>query len=208
MLRGVLPPLLSEPRLTLWRSPIDNECRGAAESVAAAWRKAGLHLLRPRTASVERDGDNVVVRQRLAPAAGTIACRVTYRYEPADGGGVRLAVSGDFEGDWPLMLPRIALALELPGDCDRVEWFGRGPGECYADSTAAAVVGRYAMNVGDLHTDYARPQDNGLRTDIRWAELTRPDGCGPALRLRPPRRPAGPPLRRRRPGTPPPTPAT
>ena len=37
------------PRLTLWRSPIDNEDRGAGEDVAAAWRKKQLHLEQHRT---------------------------------------------------------------------------------------------------------------------------------------------------------------
>ena len=178
VLRGFFPILLKEPRLTLWRSPIDNECRGSAEKVGPAWRTFGLHMLRPRTVGVERDGEAVVVRETLAPSAGIASCHIVYRYEPADGGGVRLAVSGEFEGDWPAMLPRIALALELPADCDRVAWFGRGPGECYVDSIAAAPVGRYETGVDEMHVDYARPQDNGLRTAVRWASLARPGGEG------------------------------
>ena len=177
VLRSVFPLLQSEPRLTLWRSPVDNEARGAGEAIDAAWRKAFLHLLARRTVSVARDGGAVVVRETLAPAASTLRCDVTYRYEPL-GGGVRLTTSGTFAGEWPAMLPRIALACTLPGDCDQVDWFGRGPGECYVDSKAAALVGRYALPVDDLHTDYARPQDNGLRTDVRWATFTDANGRG------------------------------
>ena len=53
-------------------------------------------------------------------------------------------------------------------------------GENYRDSKSAALVGRHALSVDAMHTDYARPQDNGLRTDVRWARFT--DGGGNGLR--------------------------
>jgi beta-galactosidase len=63
----------------------------------------------------------------------------------------------------------------------RVEWFGRGPGEAYADTGRAARVGRFAATVAELQTPYLRPQENGNRRDVRWATLG--DGQGTSLRL-------------------------
>ena len=174
---GPLDLLLDLPRLELWRSPIDNESRGRAEAVAAAWRKFNLHLLRRRTEAVERDGGAIVLREVIGPASFPQRCRVSYRYAPV-AGGVRIEVGGAFDGEWPLMLPRIALAATLPEKMDHVAWFGRGPGETYVDSKSAALVGRHALPLDALHTDYARPQDNGLRTDVRWATFTDPNGRG------------------------------
>jgi beta-galactosidase len=39
-------------------------------------------------------------------------------------------------------------------------------------------VGRFTATVDDLQTPYVMPQENGHRTDVRWAELTGPGGAG------------------------------
>ena len=66
--------------------------------------------------------------------------------------------------------------MALPAGIDAVEWFGGGPGEAYADSARSAVVGRYRSSVDALQTPYLRPQENGNRTGVRWAELHGPAG--------------------------------
>jgi beta-galactosidase len=59
-----------------------------------------------------------------------------------------------------------------------VEWFGRGPHENYSDRKTGAKIGIYSASVDELHTPYIRPQENGNRTDVRWAALKGPDGLG------------------------------
>ncbi|MGZ0237370.1 beta-galactosidase small subunit-related protein [Streptomyces sp. CPS1] len=54
---------------------------------------------------------------------------------------------------------------------DRVRWFGGGPGEAYPDTRMAAAVGRWQSTVDGMQTPYVRPQENGARIDVRWAEL-------------------------------------
>jgi beta-galactosidase len=71
--------------------------------------------------------------------------------------------------------------MAVPGGLRRVEWFGRGPGEAYADTGRAARVGRFAATVEELQTPYLYPQENGNRRDVRWATLT--DGGGRGLRV-------------------------
>ena len=53
-----------------------------------------------------------------------------------------------------------------------VEWFGRGPGEADPDSRLAARVCRFSATVDELQTPYLMPQENGNRTEVRWATLT------------------------------------
>ena len=51
-------------------------------------------------------------------------------------------------------------------------WFGGGPGEAYPDTKAAAsMLGRWESTVDELQTPYVRPQENGARADVRWAEI-------------------------------------
>jgi beta-galactosidase len=62
--------------------------------------------------------------------------------------------------------------MSLPGEAvDRVTWFGLGPGEAYPDTGMSARVGRWSGTVEELQTPYVRPQENGHRADVRWAEL-------------------------------------
>lgn len=165
------------PRLDVWRAPTDNDIAYFGESVARAWRDSGLHRLQHRVVSVAADGDALVVRTRVAPAVTDAAFLTEYRWT-ADGDRVRLDLGVRPQGPVPLLLPRIGLRLALPGDTGRVEWFGRGPGEAYRDVRQAARVGLHRMDVDAMQTPYLFPQENGNRTEVRWARLTAPDGTG------------------------------
>lgn len=76
---------------------------------------------------------------------------------------------------------RLGMRVQLPGAYDTFTWYGRGPQENYADRNTGAKVGIYSGKVADLIHRYMRPQENGNRTDIRWAEIA--DGEGRGLRI-------------------------
>ncbi|MFI6474954.1 glycoside hydrolase family 2 TIM barrel-domain containing protein [Streptomyces sp. NPDC050516] len=161
------------PRLDVWRAPTDNDA-GASwapqEQHARRWRELGLDRMQHRLDGVELRDDWFVVRSRVAPAASDLGLRVTYAWS-ADVDRVRLAVSVTPEGTWTLPLPRLGVRMGLPGTYGRAEWFGAGPGEAYPDTRRAARVGRWAMSVEAMQTPYVRPQENGARAEVRWAEL-------------------------------------
>ena len=71
--------------------------------------------------------------------------------------------------------------MAIPAELRRVEWFGRGPGEAYADTGRAARVGRFSASVEELQTPYLYPQENGNRAGVRWATLG--DGRGNGIRV-------------------------
>ena len=58
----------------------------------------------------------------------------------------------------------------------QTSWYGRGPEESYIDRKNSTHVGLYSSTVDEMFTMYARPQDNGNRTDIRWVELSGNNG--------------------------------
>lgn len=68
-------------------------------------------------------------------------------------------------------IPRVGMAMQLPKHLDRISWLGRGPHESYPDRKLGALVGRYQSSVVDMHTPYIVPQENGLRSDVRWMEF-------------------------------------
>jgi beta-galactosidase len=165
------------PRLDVWRAPIDNDRGFAGAPVEPDWRHIGLDRMQHRVDDVRIVDDELVVSIRVAPAASTLALLTQYRWS-ASGDAVRLKVSVTPEGEWAGVLPRIGLRMSMDSAFSRVEWFGQGPGEAYADTRRAALVGRYSATVDDLQTPYVFPQENGNRAAVRWATLTNSAGAG------------------------------
>jgi beta-galactosidase len=170
------------PRVDLSRATTDND-RGGWPKEADHWRRVGLHRVRHRIMDVAVDDDALVVRTRVAPAAVDFGLFATYRWTSVDAecAALRLDLEITPDGEWSGPLPRLGLRLGLPAAIGQVDWFGRGPGEAYADSRLAARVGRFAATVDQLQTPYVFPQENGSRADVRWATLT--DDHGHGLRI-------------------------
>jgi beta-galactosidase len=172
------------PVVDLWRAPTDNDIAYHGDSVAVAWRALGLDRLTHRTVEIRRDATELLARTRIAPAAVDRGFAADYHWTAADG-GLLLRVDLAPIGAWVDPLPRIGVTLALPGVIERVTWFGAGPGEAYRDMRRAARVGRFTASVAELQTPYLFPQENGNRTDTRWAELSTADGRGLRIEGRP-----------------------
>nr|WP_042196090.1 glycoside hydrolase family 2 TIM barrel-domain containing protein [Kibdelosporangium sp. MJ126-NF4]CEL22396.1 Beta-galactosidase [Kibdelosporangium sp. MJ126-NF4] len=160
------------PELDLWRAPTEND----RPSDEPKWREAGLHRLQHRLISDEGG----IRKVRVAPPARAFGMLVTYRWT-GDDTAKHLRVDIEPDGEWPCTLPRLGLRMAVPHHYSHVEWFGKGPGEAYADSRQAAAVGRYKSTVDDMQTSYVVPQENGNRAEVRWVELT--DDTGRGIRI-------------------------
>lgn len=168
--------LTAGPRLNLWRAPTDNDVESARE-----WRKAGLDKLQHRVARVELVGrspfarievESVLATHSQAPA---FSCR--HRYTICGSGDVIVGTKVTPRRTLP-PLPRLGLQLRLPGAFDRFAWYGRGPHESYADRKESARVGIYRGTVQDQYVPYIFPQENGNKTEVRWAAVTDLRGSG------------------------------
>ncbi|MFI6627069.1 glycoside hydrolase family 2 TIM barrel-domain containing protein [Streptomyces sp. NPDC050528] len=160
-------------RLDVWRAPTDNDDGASWQTdtrFGLLWRKFGLHRMRHRLDGVELGEDALTVRTRVAPAAWEIGLATVYRWT-SDGSRLRLTVSVGPEGNWTFPLPRLGIRFGIDASADRVRWFGGGPGEGYPDTKSASLLGRWESTVDDLQTPYLRPQENGARADVRWAEI-------------------------------------
>ncbi|MFF4118321.1 glycoside hydrolase family 2 TIM barrel-domain containing protein [Streptomyces sp. NPDC001714] len=171
-LRSIGSVAVTGLRLDVWRATTDNDDGAAWQSdirYGSLWRKFGLHRMRHRLDGVEPAADALTVRTRVAPAAWEFGLVTVYRWT-TDGSRLGLTVSVTPDGDWTVPLPRLGVRFGL-SSADRVQWFGGGPGEAYPDTKAASMVGRWQSTVDDLQTPYLRPQENGARADVRWAEI-------------------------------------
>ena len=154
------------PSLSLWRAPIDNDTHQVA-----SWREAGLDRLVGRVERAEAADDVVTTRTRYAAADSRLAVWMDAVWRPVGETTVAVRIEILPSRGWDLVWPRIGVRFDLPTSVDTAEWFGTGPLESYADSRRAARVGRFAASVDELGIDYARPQETGHRSDVRWLEL-------------------------------------
>jgi beta-galactosidase/beta-glucuronidase len=170
------------PRLNFWRAPIDNDCHFNPNGFCAQWKQARFDLMMHRIdecSVLESSKNHMVlqVRSYVAPPVDRHGFVCEYRYHIFGNGDVVLTVSGQPKGRMT-HLPRIGLQMTVPAEFDQAAWFGRGPGEAYADSFEANLVGCYQKNVRELFTNYVYPQENGNRQDTRWLALTNTQGTG------------------------------
>lgn len=172
-----------------YRAPTENDRgQGGVNDLAAVWRAVGLDRMQHRTDRVVRHDGGLRVEGRSA--AATHPHGLGYGFDWSwDGEGLQLDVDVDFTGPWSdtpfrhrdIVPPRLGLRMALPGAYTAVRWFGRGPGESYADSFAAAAVGHFTASIDALQVDYPVPQENGNHVGTRWLELS---GHGlPTLRV-------------------------
>ncbi|MDX3800870.1 glycoside hydrolase family 2 TIM barrel-domain containing protein [Streptomyces sp. AK04-3B] len=165
---------VTELRLDVWRATTDNDDGASWQDdtrYGLLWRTYGLHRMRHRLDGVEPGEGALTVRTRVAPAGREAGLRTGYRWT-SDGTRLKLTVSVTPEGDWTMPLPRIGIRFGLAeASAGHARWFGGGPGEAYPDTRAASMLGQWDGSIEELQTPYVRPQENGARADVRWAEI-------------------------------------
>jgi beta-galactosidase len=167
----------SGPEPNFWRAPTDNDFGNGMPRRLAAWRRASLERELKSLTAVRETADRATVTAVFD--LDGVPVTHTVRYTISGDGGVSIA--NDFApraGAKLPDLPRIGMRLAMPGEFDRVQWFGRGPQENYRDRKTAAFVGLYETTVADEIIPYVAPQEYGNRTETRWVAVRDKDGAG------------------------------
>ena len=71
---------------------------------------------------------------------------------------------------------RYGIRFPIVPDGAKCTWYGRGPGESYADRKNAARIGVFSAETGKIYHPYARPAENSSHTDTRVVRLTNEAG--------------------------------
>lgn len=74
--------------------------------------------------------------------------------------------------------PEFSVILKMDADFHQMEWYGRGPGDCYADRKNGCRLGIWKSEVSDTVARYLVPQESGNHTDVRWMKVTDDEGRG------------------------------
>ncbi len=167
--------LLKGPKPNFWRIPTDNDFGNNMPSRMALWKKT----------SDAQDIDDIIITK----STGVVNIRVLYNYNHIGSkgeieynifGNGHVLVSHSFKPNKIGLpnLPKFGISMEIPKEFKNLTWYGRGPHENYWDRKSSAKVDIYSGTVSDQYHPYVRPQENGNKTDVRWATLKNDRGNG------------------------------
>lgn len=163
---GADAQLVVDPiRILTGRAFVDND---KYSPLLFDWELAGCFVSEFYPLSVERE-KSIRVRALMVSDGQRPLAELTLVYTPESGG---LKIDMDVKiGQHVPHLPRFGISIPVDPSLTEIEYFGRGPGEAYADRRAACPVGFYASNTAEFNFSYPRPQECGSRCNSRFVAL-------------------------------------
>lgn len=159
-----------------WRPPVDNDYGNKMIDSCKLWKTAGKDL--KITNICRKKGSDSKFRVEFEYSITGTDAKFYTEYLVNAYGEVVVTNSLKIGKDSLPELPRFGMYLTMPVEFDNMSWYGRGPHENYCDRNTSSFVGKYSGKVADQYFAYIRPQENGNKTDVRWAEFTNNDGLG------------------------------
>lgn len=167
------------PAPAFWRAPTDNDLGASFNRSLRKWRNAYPDAPVESADITKLDDGSYLIKFRKSIVNGDAAVEQTYQVK--QDGAVKVNVQFTaLKGDYPLLL-RFGTDLQLNKELNQITYYGRGPGENYWDRKTASFVGLYRQDVDHQYYSYARPQESGNKTDVRWVTMT--DRKGKGLRI-------------------------
>ena len=157
-----------------WRAPTDNDFGANLQYRYRVWQKPSIRLKELKR-NIEQEQAVVEARYEMPDVKATLVIKYVVNNE----GAVKItqSMSADKEAKVSDMF-RFGVQLPMPYDFETVEYYGRGPGENYADRKDCADLAIYRQSVDEQFYPYIRPQENGTRSDLRWWRVLNAAGRG------------------------------
>ena len=174
------------PKPNFWRAPTDNDCGNLMGMRYGQWKLASMYLSHKdfrkgpygpsNMPEVEVNEKSVKVAYTyIMPTTPTSECKLSY--EVFGDGRVKTTLTYDPVKELGDM-PEFGVIFKFNADYDRVEWYGLGEAETYADRKKGAKLGIYANKVADNIARYMVPQECGAKEEVRWAKVIDRKGRG------------------------------
>ena len=174
------------PKPNFWRAPTDNDCGNLMGMRYGQWKIASMYLSHKdfrkgmygpaNMPEVEVNEKSVKVAYTyIMPTTPTSECKLSY--EVFGDGRIKTTLTYDPVKELGDM-PEFGVIFKFNADYDRVEWYGLGEAETYADRKKGAKLGIYANKVADNIARYMVPQECGAKEEVRWAKVTDRKGRG------------------------------
>lgn len=164
------------PVPSFWRAPTDNDIGAGFNRTLREWRDAYPKgkLVETTNRQVNNNVHEVVFKKDLLNGNAFIEQSFTIYPD----GSVKVdnqfrAVKGNYR-----LLLRVGNDLVMNKEFDRITFYGLGPWENYQDRYAASMVGIFRQTLDEQYFPYARPQESGNKTGVRWVNFTNNNGRG------------------------------
>lgn len=163
------------PTPNFWRAPTDNDMGNRFPTRSGQWKLASLYSTPAGVTAGEKDGVvTVTCRHNLATQP---ACQCAITYEINGDGEIKVTMEAQPPQELGL-LPCFGMSFPLAPEYDTLTWYGFGPQETYWDRQCGGRLGIFTAKVAEQLSPYVIPQECGNHTQVRWANVTTPDGFG------------------------------
>ncbi|MGB5436603.1 MAG: glycoside hydrolase family 2 TIM barrel-domain containing protein [Maribacter sp.] len=157
-------------RPNFWRPPTDNDLGNGMDKWARIWQQATYQYQASLVGKPRLSGDKVTYKVAYVTPGGEANVAVVYTVHPNG----QLSLDYEFQATRDSLpnIPRLGMYLTLNDNFKEVTWYGKGPQESYWDRKTGAKTGLYHGMIKDQFHRYARPQETGNKTDVRWMEVS------------------------------------
>ncbi|MBZ4190385.1 glycoside hydrolase family 2 TIM barrel-domain containing protein [Niabella beijingensis] len=169
------------PQPAFYRAPTDNDIGAGLNRSLREWRDAyaAAGNIQAKTEQVSKNEYRVTFTAALLDGkAATEQVFTVY-------GDGNILVKNQYtlnSGDYKTVM-RIGNDIELAKAFSAIRWYGRGPWENYWDRHTASNIGNYSQTIDQQYFPYARPQESGNKTAVRWFSMQNSKGLGVRFEL-------------------------
>lgn len=163
-----------------WRIPVSNDRGNGMQERCAPWKDIHSKQQIEKVELISQSTDSAVIRTKsiLSPGNSDYSNKYIIRKD----GSIEIWTDLKINVDTMPELPRFGMKMAIPGEFNRITWYGRGPHENYWDRKTSAFIGVYSGTVMEQYTPYIFPQENGNKTDVRWVILENTTNLGIMIR--------------------------
>lgn len=153
-------------RPNFWRAPTDNDMGAGLQIKKKMWRNPDMKLISMK--DTKKKGVRTAVAEYDIVNTN---CKLYVTYELRTDGS--LLVREEFRpmADSVTVPIRIGWRWQMDKSMNSLCYYGRGPRENYADRMHSQPIGIYTQRVDEQFYPYVRPQETGLKSDLRWWEI-------------------------------------
>lgn len=162
-------------RPCFWRAGTDNDFGANLQIKQRAWLDPKMKL---KSLETSQNGNNIVVKSTFELVDLKATLNIDYTINPKGEIAVSQRLVTDKEAEKMPYLFRFGMEITMPKIYDRIEYYGRGPIENYADRKNSEHIGIFKQKVSDQYYSYIRPQESGNKSDLRWWEVKSLAGNG------------------------------
>lgn len=171
--------ITSGPVLNMLRANIDNDMYKVKDWNEKYFIYKQQEQLEGISYQEEPFGYSVLVNTHFSALSMAFGFKGEYSYKIYRDGTVELDLSMNgfrYSSFAPEFIPRIGVALSVPGKLSEVSWYGLGPEENYPDVQEHTRIGVYKKQIEEMHENYVMPQENGHREGTQWITLGNSEG--------------------------------